>query len=101
MALTSMTTQAARLPSPERVQKISQKFFDRYGKKFPETVFGQHNTQTIQINSIHEVSYHVAYADVALLFKDGRVGRALVKLDKKFPKSWRVISWEMLQLAGR
>jgi RecB family exonuclease len=92
---------ANRLPEPKQIQTLTQKFFNRYGKTYPETVFGQHNLNKVQINSVREISYHVAYADLVLLFKDGKMGRSLVKITKKFPKGWRVTSWEILQLQGQ
>lgn len=91
---------AARLPSPKQIQTVTQKFFNRYGRRYPDTVFGQRNLNTVQINSVREVSRNVAYADLVLQFKDGKFGRSLVKITKKFPKGWHVTSWEILQLQG-
>lgn len=92
---------AARLPSAKQIQTLSQKFFVRYGKRYPQTVFGQNNLDSVQINSVREMSHNVAYADLVLQFKDGKMGRSLVRISKKFPKGWHVISWEMLQLQGK
>jgi len=90
-----ITANAARLPSAQKVQTISQKFFHKYGQKYPDTIFGQKNLDSVQIHAIREISYKVVYADVVLLFKDGKVARALIKLTQKFPKGWLVSSWEM------
>ena len=95
--LPSFSVLAARLPSAKTAQTVTRKFLDKYGQKYPATVFGQHNLSQVQINSIQEISYHIVYVDTALTFKNGKYGRALVKLNNKFPKGWRVISWELAQ----
>lgn len=89
---------AARLPSAEKVQQVTVKYFNKYGKKYPSTVFANDNLDIVQINKIYEVSYKIVYADVVLTFDDGKVGRALMKMNKRFPKGWHVISWEMVGL---
>lgn len=98
LTLTFATTpvHAKRLPSAKKVQSITQKFFKSYGKKYPSTPYGIENVDQVQINKIYEVSYKIVFADVILNFKDGRIGRAIMKMQNKFPKGWHVISWEIV-----
>lgn len=98
--LSPQIAEAKRLPSPHKIQSVTQKFFHKYGKRYPETEFGQKNLHTVQINSVREVSYNVAYADLVLVFKDQKQSRSLVRMTKKFPHGWHVASWEILKREG-
>ena len=86
-----------RLPDAKTAQSVSTGYFQSYGKKYASTTFGQKNVEMVKINSIEEVSRNIALADTIIHFFNGHVGRALVKMEKKFPGGWRVVSWEMLQ----
>lgn len=85
---------AARLPKPKTAQNSISRYFKKYGKKYDETVFAGKNFDTVSINAIEEVSYHVVYVDTILTFRDGKIMRAIVKLQKRFPVGWKVKSWE-------
>jgi hypothetical protein len=86
-----------RVPDAKTAQSVSTRYFSAYGKKYPETTFGQKNVEMVKINTIEEISHNTALADTIVHFFNGHVGRALVKMEKKFPGGWRVVSWEMLQ----
>ena len=83
-------------PSPKTAQAVSQSFFKTYGNKYKTTPFAQKNIEKIEINQIEPVSYRVALVDAFVGFKDGHIGRTLVKMENRFPYGWRVLSWEML-----
>jgi hypothetical protein len=83
-------------PSPKTAQSVSRSFFTSYGHKYKATPFAQKNIDKVEINQIEPVSYRVALVDAFVGFKDGHVGRTLVKMENKFPYGWRILSWEML-----
>ncbi|MBF0105756.1 MAG: hypothetical protein HQM16_10570 [Deltaproteobacteria bacterium] len=90
------TACAARLPNPKTARGVSMSFFKKYGRKYPTTPFGQKNLDNVTINNIEEISYKFALADTIVTFVDGHAGRALIRMENRFPGGWRVISWEML-----
>ncbi len=86
-----------RVPSPKTAQSVSTSYFKSYGRKYPSTYFGHKNVDIVKINSVEEISHNIALVDAIVKLVDGHAGRALVKMQKKFPGGWRVVSWEMLQ----
>lgn len=85
-----------RLPTPKTARSASISYFKKYGKKYPNTKFGAKNLDNITINSIEEISYKFALADVIVTFVDGTAARTLVRMHRKFPTGWSVASWEMV-----
>ncbi len=84
------------LPKAERAQQVIHRHLNSYGKKYPDTVYGNKNVQSILINGIEPVSYNTVFVDTVVNYKEGTSKRHLLKMQKKFPQGWRVISWEVL-----
>jgi len=91
-----MTSCAGRVPTAKQARSASLSYFKKYGRKYNETPFGHKNISNVTINGVEEVSYKFALADTIITFVDGHAGRALVKLENKFPGGWKVISWELI-----
>jgi hypothetical protein len=83
-----------RVPSAKKAQSVATGHLKGYGRKYRTSDFGGRNLDRIAINSVQEVSRHVAEVDAIAALKDGRSLRVLVTLQKKFPQGWFVVSWE-------
>ena len=92
---------SARRPKPKRAQSVAMSHFKSYGKKFQTSIFAYSAVNSITINGISEVSYRVVNVDAILHFKDGKMGRAFLRLENDFPKGWQVTSWELVGLSGQ
>lgn len=86
-----------RVPKPKTVQSKALSFFKHYGRKYETTRFANKNVDQITVNAIEEISKNTAYADAVVSLKDGHASRTLLKMEKHFPRGWKVISWEVLQ----
>jgi hypothetical protein len=90
-----------RVPSPKTAQSVSRGYFRHYGNKYESSVFGRKNVADVAINSVEEISHNAAYTDTVVMLRDGGAAHALVKMEKHFPRGWKVVSWELLETAGR
>ena len=83
----------ARVPTEKNSAKIIQKFFTKYGKKYPETAFGKGKVGQVDITSRQEIHKHLVAVDAFITTKDGNVQRVNTTLGKG-PFGWKFISWE-------
>ena len=97
VTLTFTISCSGRVPSPKTAQSVAKKYFHSYGKKYANTYFGAKNVSNVVINAVEEVSHKTAMVDSIVHLVDGHVARTLLKMERKFPKGWHVVSWEMLQ----
>ncbi|HLD44104.1 MAG TPA: hypothetical protein VJC18_01610 [bacterium] len=86
---------AGRTPTAKSAQSIGTHYFQSYGKKFPFSDFGHKNIDRVMINGVEEVSFRMALVDAVVQHVDGHASHVLMKMEKKFPGGWCVISWEM------
>lgn len=96
LILSLMVGCAGRTPSPKTAQSTAKSFFKSYAHKFPDSNFGHKNVQNVTISQVEEVSHNFALVDSVVDFADGHQGRSLLRMQNKFPRGWRVVSWEML-----
>lgn len=96
LALFLFISCAARTPSAKTAQSVAKSYFKSYGHKYPDSEFGHKGCRDVTINQIEEISYRFALVDSMVDFTDGKQGRALLRMQNKFPGGWRVVSWEML-----
>jgi hypothetical protein len=85
-----------RTPSPKTARSAAIGYFKGYGNKYPATPFGSKNLENVTINHIEEISYKLALIESYINFRDGHMGRSLLRMERKFPGGWRLVSWEML-----
>jgi len=86
-----------RVPSAKTAQSVSRSYFKNYGKKYQSSDFGYGNVQNVTINGVEEISHKFALVDTSIDFLDGKRGRALLRLERKFPQGWKVVSWERVR----
>lgn len=91
--LIAFTTSCARMPSTERSAKILRSSFKKYGKKYPDTVYGKSHVKEVEITSRTEVHKHLVSVEAFITLEDGTVQRIYATVERG-PMGWRFISWE-------
>jgi hypothetical protein len=96
-ALTFITgsTACARKPEVKVAQRKIQKFFLKYGKEFPETVYGKHPVTDVDVSSQEEIHKNLIATDAYLSLSGGDMQKVSVTLERRFIR-WKIISWEKL-----
>lgn len=97
LAICLLVSCGGRVPKPKTVQSKATSFFKRYGHKYETTRFANKNIDQVTVNIIEEISKNTVYADAVVSLKDGHASRTLLKMEKHFPRGWKIISWETLQ----
>ena len=95
-----VTAACARQPTPKRTANIMEGFFKKYGKEYPESIFGQAQLQGIQILHIDEVHKDLVAVYAILELQDGMAIQTRFSIQKK-PLGWRALSWENMGYAMR
>jgi hypothetical protein len=86
---------SGRVPSPQTAHDKTQKHFQKYGKRYKDSDFGQHKLERVEISSVDEIQKGLAEAEAYAYLADGGVYKVRVILRKK-TFGWKVISWETL-----
>lgn len=89
----------ARTPNPKTSQKVINKYFKKYGKKYPATVYGQNKVKQVEVTGIQEIHRHLVSADTFLTLGNGQVQRIHATL-MKGPWGWKFVSWELAAQSG-
>lgn len=90
-----VTACAARMPSQPRTVTILRKHFDRYGKKFPESPFGNKKIRNVEILETGEIHKGLVYAVAFVTIEGPEVFKIRMTLEKK-SFGWRTVYWENL-----
>ena len=97
IALTFIVGSAAcaRKPEVKVAQRKIHKFFLKYGKEFPDTVYGKHPVSDVDIASEEEIHKNLIAAEAYLNLSGGDMQKISVTLERRFIR-WKVVSWEKL-----
>jgi hypothetical protein len=93
IALALCFTACARMPTPAKSAKVIKKHFKKYGKKYPDTVYGKSKVQEVDITDQQEIHKHFVAVESFVTLEDGTVRRIYATLEK-YPFGWRFVSWE-------
>ncbi|MCB1214815.1 MAG: hypothetical protein KDK66_04995 [Deltaproteobacteria bacterium] len=83
-----------RIPSEAKTNRLSQKYFKSYGKKYQDSFLGQNPVQSSSVQGVQELQKNVATALVQLQLENQESVPVLITLIRKFPLGWRIKSWE-------
>ena len=83
----------ARMPSEKKSAKIIHKYFEKYGKKYPTTPFGESKISQVDVTSREEIHKNLVAIDAFLTYKDGSVQRVNTTIGKG-AFGWKFRSWE-------
>ncbi len=82
-----------RLPKPQTTEKLIYKHFKKYGKKFPNTIYGQYPVIKVEIEKQEEIRKNYAAVDAYIKLADGTLKKINATVEKR-PLGWRFVSWE-------
>lgn len=86
----------ARIPSEVKTASIARKYFAKYGKKYPQTVFGQNKVSEVQVDIVKELQKDLANSLVRLKLDNGTEVPIILTMIRKYPRGWRASGWEMV-----
>src|SRR4030095_17162669 len=85
-----------RIPSPETAQDIIKDHLNDYGKKYPDSIFGNRKVQKVDIVSIEELQRKLATAIAMVGLDNGTAVKIQMNFLHKAPLGWRSQGWENL-----
>ena len=85
----------ARKPEPKVAERKIQKFFLKYGKEYPETVYGKHPVTDVDVSTQEEIHKNLVASEVYLSLSGGDMQKISATLERRFIR-WKVVSWEKL-----
>lgn len=88
-----ISASCARQPSHGRSTDIIKSYLKKYGRKYPDTVFGKQKIAQIEIVTQSEIHKNLVAIEAFLTFADGSVQRIHATIVKG-PLGWRFVSWE-------
>ena len=83
----------ARQPSQKKSASIIQHFFNKYGKKYPNTIYGKGRVKEVQITNQQEIHRGLVAVESFVTLGDGNVERVHATLENG-PLGWHFVSWE-------
>ncbi len=95
ISLSPSTSWAARTPSIKGAHNIARGFFNSYGKKYKDSLFGKGKVNKVEINSIQEQAKNLAEVDAFVSLDNAQSVHVLITMKKTPPFGWSVQSWEM------
>ncbi|MBU0706688.1 hypothetical protein KJ807_05750 [Patescibacteria group bacterium] len=85
----------ARAPKKSTAERVILKYYKKYGKKYPETIYGQYPVKEVEVTESHEIHKHMIEATAFITFKNDELKRVSVTIER--PNYWwKVVSWEDL-----
>ncbi|HCU24189.1 MAG TPA: hypothetical protein DF383_04150 [Deltaproteobacteria bacterium] len=93
--VSSLAACAGRTPSPAKTANIAQKHFQKYGKKYKESVFATSVVTGAEAKQITELQKNIATAFVLVKLADGNEVPVIMTLIQKQPFGWRSTGWEL------
>lgn len=96
LLLTAAVACGGRVPSPETARDIIKDHFNDYGKKYPDSVFGNRKVQKVDILSVEELQRKLATAVAMVGLDNGSSVKIQMNFLHKVPLGWRSQGWENL-----
>lgn len=83
----------SRQPSAEQAYNLTTKYFKKYSKEYPESIFAKFPPNKFQMMHMEVIHKNLVVANVMLTLNNGMSLQARMNLFKR-PFGWKVISWE-------
>ncbi|OGQ05384.1 MAG: hypothetical protein A2979_10080 [Deltaproteobacteria bacterium RIFCSPLOWO2_01_FULL_45_74] len=94
-----MVACAGRLPSTSKSTSIIRKHFNKYGKKYEASPFGNKKVTNVEILSVDEIHKQLISVQAFVTLEGSDVHKVRVTIEKG-PFGWRYVSWENLSSGG-
>ena len=88
---------AGRTPSDAKTANLSKGYFKKYGNKYKDTMFYNNGPQSVEVKRTQELQRNLANSFAILQLKDGQEVPVILTLLYKFPRGWRISSWEWVR----
>lgn len=85
---------AARQPSVKKSQHLIERHFNRYARKYPESVFGNSKVSDVNVLNTSELHKHYVHVIADVNMDNGASERVRAAIEKKPPLGWRIVAWE-------
>jgi hypothetical protein len=92
--LLMVTACAGRIPSDSKTAGLARGYFKKYGGKYKDTVFYKNPPQQVEVKRTQELQRSLANSFAVLQLQDGQQIPVILTLLHKFPRGWRISSWE-------
>jgi hypothetical protein len=86
-----------RVPSDAKTANLARGYFKKYGDKYKDTAFYKNPPQQVEIKRTQELQRKLANSFAVLQLQDGKQVPVILTLINKFPRGWRISSWEWVQ----
>lgn len=86
-----------RIPSDAKTANLAKGYFKKYGNKYKDTVFHHNGPQQVEVKRTQELQRSLANSFAILQLKDGQEVPVILTLLNKFPRGWRISSWEWVR----
>jgi ABC-type oligopeptide transport system substrate-binding subunit len=83
----------ARQPSAKKSSNIIKHSFKKYGKKYPNTVYGRNPVKEVEVTGQQEIHKGLVAVESFVTLSDGDVQRVHATLERG-PLGWKFTSWE-------
>jgi len=95
--LAFLAVSCARMPKPQTSAKLIRKHFKKYGKEYPDTIYGRSKVSDVEVTDQAEIHKHLVAVESFVTLEDGTVRRIYATLEKGPFGWWKFISWENVQ----
>lgn len=82
------------MPKPESAKSKIKSFFVKYGKKYPDTKYGQTPVTDVDIISQEEIHKNLVSTEAFLTLGESNVEKIAVTFERR--ARWKIVSWEKL-----
>lgn len=82
-----------RVPKAATSQRIIQKYFKKYAKKYPTTEYGRSGVVKVEVERQTEIRKKFAAVQAYITLGDSSLKKISVSVEKG-PFGWRFVSWE-------
>ncbi len=96
MLLLTLQACGGRVPSTATAQDIVKGYFNKYGKKYKDSPFGDHKVQQVQILSMEEIQKHLSYGTALVTLDNAALFKINMNFIYKAPLGWRQQGWELV-----
>lgn len=82
-----------RLPSTSKSTQLIRKQFNKYGKKYETSPFGNKKVTNVEILGVEEIHKHLVSVQAFITLEGSDVHKVRVTIEKG-PFGWRTVAWE-------
>jgi hypothetical protein len=84
----------ARKPAPKSAANKIKHFFVKYGKKYPDTIYGKTPVTDVDVLSQEEIHKNLVSTEAFITLGTSNLKKIAVTFERR--AYWKIISWEEL-----